>query len=104
MKYFCSSRSAAKLLIEFLPEKNPIQKNFPITLLFCCCRKTFGKFYLKNIQEIDYSNITFIEWKNIYNDICDWSIKIDEINNVNLFIFMNLISVPVLIILKMGIL
>ena len=39
--------------------------------------------FIKNIQGIDYSNITFIEWKNIYNDICNWSIKIDEINNVN---------------------
>ena len=39
--------------------------------------------YIKELQQVNYNNLNIDEWKNIYHELCEWSIKIDELSNVD---------------------
>ncbi len=39
--------------------------------------------FIKKIQTKNYNNLDIHEWKILFHELCDWSLKIDEINNVD---------------------
>ena len=39
--------------------------------------------FIKNIQIINYNNLNIDEWKELFHELCEWSIKIDQINNID---------------------
>ena len=39
--------------------------------------------FIKDIQLINYNNLDVDEWKELFHKLCEWSIKIDEINNID---------------------
>jgi len=40
--------------------------------------------FIKKLQSSNYDNFDFSDWNDINNQLCDWSIKLDEINNFDL--------------------
>ena len=39
--------------------------------------------FIRNIQNSNYDNFNHSDWEKINNDICEWSIKLDDLNNVD---------------------
>ena len=45
--------------------------------------------FIQKLQQINYNDLFFEDWKKIYNNLCEWSIKIDDMNNID---FRNLLD------------
>ena len=39
--------------------------------------------FIKKIQTKNYNNLDINDWKTLFHELCEWSLKIDEINNVD---------------------
>jgi len=40
--------------------------------------------FIRILQNSDYDKFDFIDWERINNELCEWSIKLDDVNNVDL--------------------
>ena len=39
--------------------------------------------FIRDIQNSNYDNFNYSDWEKINSDICEWSIKLDDLNNVD---------------------
>ena len=39
--------------------------------------------FIQNTQQLNYNNLEFDDWKKLFNELCDWSIKTDQMSNTN---------------------
>ena len=39
--------------------------------------------FIRSLQNSNYDNFDYSDWEKIHNKLCDWSIKLDDINNID---------------------